>query len=104
MSRAASGGRWAWLARHAPGLAPEPVRADLNADPPLIAMSRVPGGPLGTGPVSEAQQDAIAAALSRLHHATPPSVLATVERAPGSPQLLPDRIRDMARVRPTPNC
>jgi Phosphotransferase enzyme family len=86
------------LARYAPGLAPRPVRADLDADPPLIAMSQVPGEPLGTRPVTEGQQDAIAAALSRLHHAIPPSVLATVERAPGSPQLLPGRIRDMARA------
>ena len=87
------------LARYAPGLAPTPVRADLDADPPLIAMSQVPGEPLGTGPVTGGQEDAVAAALSRLHHAVPPSVLATVERAPGSPQLLPDRIRDMARAR-----
>jgi phosphotransferase family enzyme len=59
-------------------------------------MCQVPGEPLGTRPVTEAQEDAIAAALSRLHHAVPPSMLGTVERAPGSPQLLPDRIRDMA--------
>lgn len=86
------------LARYAPGLAPSPVRADLDADPPLIAMSHVPGEPLGTRPVSEAQEDAIAAALNRLHHAIPAPVLETVEGAPGSPQLLPDRIRDMARA------
>ena len=84
------------LARHAPGLAPRPIRADLDADPPLISMSQVPGEPLGTRPVTEAQVDAIAAALSRLHYAIPPSVLGTVERAPGSPQLLPGRIGDMA--------
>jgi hypothetical protein len=52
------------LARYAPGLAPKPIRADLDADPPLIAMSQVPGEPLGTRPVTEAQEDAIAAALS----------------------------------------
>ena len=86
------------LARYAPGLAPRPVRADLAADPPLIAMSRVPGEPLGTRPVTKVQEDAIATALSRLHHAIPPSVLGTVERAPGSPQLLPGRTRDMARA------
>jgi hypothetical protein len=86
------------LARYAPGLAPEPVRADLDADPPLIAMSEVPGEPLGTRPVTGAQVDAIAVALSRLHHAIPPSVLATVERAPGSLQLLSGRIRDMAHA------
>jgi thiamine kinase-like enzyme len=61
-------------------------------------MSRVPGEPLGTRPVTEAQEDAIAMALSRLHHAIPPSVLATIEQAPGSPRLLPDRIRAMARA------
>ncbi|MGD0243153.1 MAG: phosphotransferase [Streptosporangiaceae bacterium] len=53
---------------------------------------------LGTRPVTGVQEDAIAAALSRLHHAIPPPVLATVERAPGSPQLLPGRIRDMAHA------
>jgi aminoglycoside phosphotransferase len=85
------------LARYAPGLAPEPVRADLDTDPALIAMSRVPGEPLGAHRVTEAQTDAIASALSRLHDAIPPSVLATVELAPGHPHLLPDRIRDMAQ-------
>ena len=86
------------LARYAPGLAPRPVRADLDADPPAIAMSQVPGQPLGTRPVTRAQEDAVAAALRRLHHAIPPSVLATVEPAPGSPRLLPGWIRDMARA------
>lgn len=86
------------LARYTPGLAPRPIRADLDGHPPLIAMSRVRGEPLGMHPVTEAQEDAIAAALSRLHHAIPPSVLGTVERAPGSPQLLRDRTRDMARA------
>jgi aminoglycoside phosphotransferase (APT) family kinase protein len=86
------------LARYAPGLAPRPIRADLDADPPLIAMSKVPGEPLGTRLVTGVQEDAIVAALSNLHHAIPPSVLGTVERAPGSPYLLPNRIRDMARA------
>ena len=86
------------LARYAPGLAPKPIRADLDADSPLIAMSQVPGEPLGMHPVTKAQEDAIAGALSRLHHAIPAPVLATVEPAPGSPQLLPGRIRDMARA------
>ena len=86
------------LARYAPGFAPKPIRADLDADPPLIAMSQLPGDPLGARPVTQAQEDAIAAALSCLHHAIPPSVLATVERAPASPLLLPGRIRDMAHA------
>jgi Phosphotransferase enzyme family len=86
------------LARYAPGLAPRPVRGDLDADPPAIAMSQVPGEPLGTRPVTRAQEEAVATALRRLHHAIPPSVLTTVAPAPGSPRLLPGRIRDMARA------
>ena len=86
------------LERFAPGLAPRAIRADLDADPPLITMSRVPGEPLGTRLATEAQEDAIAVALNRLHHAIPPSVLATVERAPASPQLLRERVRDMAHA------
>ena len=58
----------------------------------------VPGEPLGTRPVTAVQEVAIAAALGRLHHAIPPSVLATIERVPGSPHLLRDRIRDMAHA------
>jgi len=86
------------LARYAPGLAPRPIRAELDAEPPLIVMSQVPGEPLGNRQVTGAQEDAIAASLSRLHHAIPPSVLATVGRVPASPSLLPGRVRDMARV------
>jgi thiamine kinase-like enzyme len=63
-------------------------------------MSQVPGEPLGIDPATKAQEVAIAAALTRLHHAIPPPVLAAVEPAPGrSPQLLRDRIRDMSRAR-----
>jgi hypothetical protein len=60
-------------------------------------MSLLAGEPLGARPVSIDQEQAIAVALNRLHHAIPPSVLASVEPAPGRPQLLPDRVRDMAR-------
>jgi hypothetical protein len=74
------------------------IRAELNADPPLIAMSQVSGEPLGTRSVTEVQEVAIAAALGRLHHAIPPPGLATIERVPGSPHLLRDRIRDMAHA------
>jgi hypothetical protein len=36
------------LADHAPGLAPEPILADLAADAPVIEMSLLPGEP-GSG-------------------------------------------------------
>lgn len=38
------------LARHAPGPAPEPLRADLSASEPVVVMSRLDGEPLrGSG-------------------------------------------------------
>ena len=40
------------LADHAPGLAPEPILADLAANPPVIEMSLLPGEPLGGRPDS----------------------------------------------------
>lgn len=49
------------LARHAPGLAPEPLSASLDAVPPSIAMSVIPGGP-----VPPDQLDALAVAIARL--------------------------------------
>lgn len=59
------------LAEFTPGLAATPVRADLTADPPVIEMSRLPGAPLGGTPLSAAQADALALALTRLWNAVP---------------------------------
>lgn len=83
------------LARYAPGLAPEPVRADLGADPPELVMSRLPGEPLGVRPAALAEVDAIAAAISRLHHAVPLSALGTVGPGEG-PQYISSRMRELA--------
>jgi Ser/Thr protein kinase RdoA (MazF antagonist) len=63
------------LARYAPGLAPEPVRADLKASPPEVVMRRLAGEPLGTRLASGAQVDAIVTAFQRLHSAVPAAVL-----------------------------
>lgn len=67
------------LAEHAPGLAPEPISADLNAQRPVIVMSRLPGRPLSSGPVTAAELDGLATAVSRLHQALPAAVLAGIE-------------------------
>lgn len=48
-----------------PDLVPEPLDADLNAHPPFVAMSVLPGSPL-TGIVDIQQQTALADALRRL--------------------------------------
>jgi aminoglycoside phosphotransferase (APT) family kinase protein len=58
------------LADHQPGLAPGPVRADLEGDPPSITMATMPGEPL-TGRWSDRQLDALAEAVDRLWSVRP---------------------------------
>jgi aminoglycoside phosphotransferase (APT) family kinase protein len=53
------------LHEHAPGLAPRPVGAMLNACPPVITMARVPGAPLPNEP-SSAQLAAVRDAVTWL--------------------------------------
>lgn len=54
------------LQKYAPGLAPDPVRADLSADPPVVMMSRLGGEPLRGRPLTGERPDALGAALERL--------------------------------------
>ena len=86
------------LAQYAPGLAPEPVRSDLMADPPEIIMSRLPGEPLGRRAAPDAQVSAVAAAFHRLHHAIPAPVLGTVDEVGhgGGPQWFSEHVRGLA--------
>lgn len=67
------------LHRYAPGLGPEPISAELDAQPPWIVMSRVPGKPLGTHAVTRQQIDALVAALEALHRSVPAELLATAD-------------------------
>lgn len=53
------------LAEHAPGLAPAPIEADLDGEPPSITMTAVAGRPV-SGRWTEAQVDLLADALDRL--------------------------------------
>jgi Ser/Thr protein kinase RdoA (MazF antagonist) len=66
------------LAEFAPGLAPAPVSADLDAIPPAVTMTRLPGTPLAERPVSARHLDALAATLTRLHTCVPRDVLARI--------------------------
>jgi hypothetical protein len=59
------------LATFAPGLAPAPLGADLDADPPVITMSCLTGTPLGGAPPTPSQAQALAAALERLWRSVP---------------------------------
>ncbi|GAB3926990.1 hypothetical protein GCM10027613_42030 [Microlunatus endophyticus] len=59
---------WAVLERLAtrrPGLAPEPVRADLEAEPPSITMTAIPGAAI-SGRWSDEQVRLLAEAMNRL--------------------------------------
>lgn len=58
--------------RFAPGLGPQPLAADLDARPPTVTMSVVPGRPLD--PTAPDQLDGWADALRRLWAVPPPPV------------------------------
>ncbi|WP_309650549.1 aminoglycoside phosphotransferase family protein [Nocardioides sp.] len=64
------------LQRHAPGLAPVPLEQRHHEGRPEVVMSRVPGEPLGSVPLGDAQLDALAGVLHRLHAAVPTDELA----------------------------
>jgi hypothetical protein len=66
------------LHEYAPGLAPEPVTADLGATSPSITMSALPGETLGGQPLSSPELRAMIAALDRMHTCIPQRVLADV--------------------------
>jgi hypothetical protein len=87
------------LARYAPGLAPEPVSQQLDADPPLVVMTVLPGRSLGLAPLTAAQLDAVVAALDRLHHAVPEQILSGLE-APGIQEIVAGRVRQLAATCP----
>jgi aminoglycoside phosphotransferase len=79
------------LARHAPGLAPAPVRADLDAAPATIEMTWLPGTDLGGPTLTPAQTQALAVALDRLWSCVP--------SLRGHPATTPNADRFTAEVR-----
>ncbi|MDN5853715.1 MAG: aminoglycoside phosphotransferase family protein [Actinomycetia bacterium] len=80
------------LATHAPGIAPTPLRREVDPDgSPVIVMSRLPGAPLGDAPFTSAQTVSLGEALRRTY-AIPADALVeagVVERVYG-PSTLPD--------------
>ena len=70
------------LAEHAPRLAPEPISAELDASPPSIVMSLLPGEPLGRRHLEPAQEHALAIAIGRLWQAVPAALVMSL---PGEP-------------------
>lgn len=90
------------LHEYAPGLAPEPVAADLDTAAPWITMSALPGQALGGRPVSSAELSGIQAALDRLHTRVPRAVLAAIPMSHNHPgEALADISRQLsAQPRP----
>ena len=84
------------LARYAPGLAPVPVHAALDAEPAVVVMSRLPGDAMGTHPLTAGQVAAVAASIRRLHRAAPPGVLEAAEPMPFGPVTAVARVRATA--------
>ncbi len=82
------------LARHVPGLGPTPISRGREAGAPVIVMSRLPGVPLGSSRLTNAQVEALAAALRRLFSARVNSAIP--ERAFG-PSVLRSAVRDWGR-------
>lgn len=84
------------LAEHTRGLAPAPLWAELGTAERVIGMSRLRGEPLrGRAPDGRAL-DALADAVTSLHSALPPAVLAGVPLRPGLPRELTAQLRAWA--------
>jgi Ser/Thr protein kinase RdoA (MazF antagonist) len=80
------------LAEYAPGLAPDPVRADLEGEPPSVVMSRLDGTPL-SAPVAAGRLGALAESLATAQRAIPPEALRGLPYRLAHPRDALDRLR-----------
>ncbi|MGW9349061.1 phosphotransferase family protein [Nocardiopsis flavescens] len=87
------------LDRYAPGLAPRPLHADLDAEPPAITMSRLPGRVLRGEDTTDAHVAAIAHALNRLHR-IPAGTVTALAPAPWGPRTAVAKVRRFLAARP----
>jgi aminoglycoside phosphotransferase (APT) family kinase protein len=86
------------LAEHAPGLAPEPILADLAGNPAVIEMSLLDGEPLGGEPLTQEQESAVLRAVGQLWQAVPVSKVTLLpdESARETEAWLVQQVREMA--------
>ena len=84
------------LAEHAPGLAPEPILADLAGNPPVIEMSLLPGDPLGGQPLTAAQESALVRAIGQLWQSVPVSRVVPLPGEAGNEAQLVSVVRRLA--------
>jgi len=90
------------LAEHAPGIAPEPLRADLGGDPPVVTMSLLPGQPLGEWPLTPEQESALARALGQLWQSVPVDRVIAVPGEYGNEAEFVHALSELASERPDP--
>jgi aminoglycoside phosphotransferase (APT) family kinase protein len=83
------------LAEHAPGLAPEPLQADLYAEQPVVEMSLLPGAPLGGAPLMPEQQSALVRALGQLWQSVPVERVIAVAGEYGNEAQLAHLVSDL---------
>jgi hypothetical protein len=84
------------LAEHAPGLAAEPILADLAGHPPLIEMSLLPGEPLGGRPLTAEQESALVRALGQLWQSVPVNRVVLLPGEAGNEAQLVGAVRQLA--------
>ncbi|WP_182884204.1 phosphotransferase family protein [Microbispora sp. H10885] len=88
------------LAQYAPDLAPLPLEADLQAEPPVIVMSRLDGVPLRGQAVTPEQIEAMAEAMKTLHESVPESVVAGLAPSPWNPSVAVAKARRLRAEEP----
>ena len=84
------------LAEHAPGLAPEPILADLTGERPVIEMSLLAGEPLGGQPLTPGQELAVIRALGQLWQSVPVSEVTPLPDEEDNGTQLARIVREMA--------
>ena len=82
---------------NAPHLVPAPLSCELDAEPPHIVMSRLPGEPVGSrSAVSNACLDAVAHAVDSFHHVFPTAALDASSPRRWGPATAVDEVRSWA--------
>jgi hypothetical protein len=88
------------LAEHAPGLGPEPLWADLDADPPVVEMSLLAGTPLGATRLTPEQESALVRALGQLWQSVPVERVISVPGEYGNDAQLVHAVTELIRAEP----
>ncbi|WP_433214088.1 phosphotransferase family protein [Microtetraspora malaysiensis] len=88
------------LSQYAAGLAPDPLHADLDADPAVVVMSRLPGMPLRGTRVTAEQLTALRHALTTVYTSIPAAVVQAEPPRRGHAGELVDLLRVWCRTPP----